>query len=622
MSLRTIDNTLTGSLLLESEHHKCKLQQVCNLESGKQLMSVSTLTNNECKQIIISANSINITKLKTYDPQVRDAYRLCVIDTKLAKLLWKRLQNIIKPLKVVPYGIGVNKYAKWYPFAINECFRISKYEPGSIGFAHHYDSQTTKDELTRSALSVVIYLNDGYDGGKTMFYDSKHSVSNVTVKEEMKIVGLKNYTVHEVKQNIGTAVIFEHSLLHSASPITKSCKYVLRGDVMYKSVEIIPKSVSYDEYRIYRKCMKLFREAQNQELKGNYALAGQLYEKSQSIRITYDKPDKLYTVIWLYVYEFLDYRSVIRCMKVNNMHYVLLTSHRSAYHNHIRKTKKTQYIAPYIPLFLKKKNNICIFKFIDTNYFLQKQTACLRVIAMYALYAFGNTKQSYVASYDSVNKTILKCTLTWLLTCAFYNITCCGKVIKLRNGVKNIDDNFLGSSGIMHGTNTYREGKEVMIRHSSLEINDTKYYDSLPRFIKPGRTVFNVRRLYNQYTDCSDTYCRSHDNYNCESNREWDINNLIFDFNKHKLDITPCKGCYNCKSLQPHQSAYLVDITNVAESFFHAGASCVGCKTRSKTTSTETTFICNKLVNAVHIIISIKNNMVYVKTHYDAIDSL
>ncbi len=616
-SLRTIDHTITKQLLTEYKDHDCKLSKIHTLESKKVLLEVSSLlTPDECIFMYARLGGFEVKSALDF----REASRSCVIDTKLAKSLWRRLRHIIKPLRVTPYGIGVNKYAKWYPYGINECFRLSLYQTGSSGFAYHYDSQLTTNEYTRSALFVFIYLNDRYNGGKTEFFDNTNQVYNVTPDQEIKINGgIDKYTKYNVNQSVGNAVIFEHSLLHCSTPITSSTKYVLRTDVLYKSIEYIPKSINYNEYRQYRKCLKLFREAQNKELDGDYKLAGMLYEKSLSMRINYDEYSnvKYNTDIWKIIYKFLNWQSLIRCTIVNNFHYVLITSCNTYERCASDKISNGKYYFtyPYIPTFISRYGTTCKFHYSNKDYFLLKLDQCLQVIAMYALFQFGNSNDynDYIASYDSKDNTLIKCSLTWLLTCAFYNFTCNGQVFNIsklklfKRGTKiNIDSSFI---------NNIKIDRNNWI----LNIQDFKYIESLKQFKTPGHTILNLERKYNRVTQCDENICNNTVNHT--SNRKILVNNLIFDFKKHKLDIKSCTGCYHCKNIFEHEQAFIVNIKKLElKSFHHAGSICVAHhKPYSVTTSTKTTFEYNKLIDTIHIIVSIKNNQVYVRTNFDAI---
>jgi prolyl 4-hydroxylase len=71
-----------------------------------------------------------------------------------------------------------------------------------------------------SRLSVLIYLNDDYEGGHTNFLDGNNKQGPTKI-------------AFSVQPVTGTAIIFEHHLLHEGEILKKGVKYILRTDIMY-----------------------------------------------------------------------------------------------------------------------------------------------------------------------------------------------------------------------------------------------------------------------------------------------------------------------------------------------------------------------------------------------------
>src|SRR5207249_1948500 len=78
-------------------------------------------------------------------------------------------------------------------------------------FAPHYDGAYRRSATERSELTLMVYLNNDFTGGKTAFHDFNASATPRT----------------------GTALLFQHRLLHEGCVVTSGIKYVLRSDVMY-----------------------------------------------------------------------------------------------------------------------------------------------------------------------------------------------------------------------------------------------------------------------------------------------------------------------------------------------------------------------------------------------------
>ena len=76
----------------------------------------------------------------------------------------------------------------------------------------HKDGPWTEDGLT-SQLTLLIYLNDGFVGGDTDFRDFR-----VVPKQ-------------------GDALLFVHDTWHEGAAVESGVKYVLRSDVLYRSID-------------------------------------------------------------------------------------------------------------------------------------------------------------------------------------------------------------------------------------------------------------------------------------------------------------------------------------------------------------------------------------------------
>lgn len=96
----------------------------------------------------------------------------------------------------------------------NERFRGYRYRNGQR-FAPHFDGAYFRPETPRgregSQLTLLFYLNDGFEGGETKLLDY-----------EIAIAPKK-----------GSLLLFEHAILHEGCAVTSGTKYVLRSDAMY-----------------------------------------------------------------------------------------------------------------------------------------------------------------------------------------------------------------------------------------------------------------------------------------------------------------------------------------------------------------------------------------------------
>lgn len=165
------------------------------------------LSVDECADIIEETESmgyglapINTRMGPRMAPNVRNNTRVMVDDCDRADDIWHRVREKI------PSRLGL-----WEATGLNERWRFYRYAPGQR-FRWHHDGSYRRSGYERSLLSFIVYLNDDFMGGETRF----------------EFQGAK------IQPRRGTALVFEHPLLHEGSPPRVGTKYVMRSDVMYR----------------------------------------------------------------------------------------------------------------------------------------------------------------------------------------------------------------------------------------------------------------------------------------------------------------------------------------------------------------------------------------------------
>ncbi len=93
----------------------------------------------------------------------------------------------------------------------NPRLRLYRYGPGERHGAH-WDTQVELAGGVRSLLTLVFYLNDGFEGGDTDFPELERRVT----------------------PRAGRALLFQHRILHEATAVLEGEKLVLRTDVLYR----------------------------------------------------------------------------------------------------------------------------------------------------------------------------------------------------------------------------------------------------------------------------------------------------------------------------------------------------------------------------------------------------
>lgn len=134
-------------------------------------------------------------------PDVRNNTRVMFDDPALAALVLERVRS----------ALPERLERDWVLCGANERLRCYRYEPGQF-FAPHFDGAFHRSPDERSLLTLLVYLNHCEAGGETRFLDLELSVAPTP----------------------GTALLFNHHLLHEGAEVKAGLKYALRSDVMYR----------------------------------------------------------------------------------------------------------------------------------------------------------------------------------------------------------------------------------------------------------------------------------------------------------------------------------------------------------------------------------------------------
>ncbi|NTX07808.1 2OG-Fe(II) oxygenase [Myxococcus sp. CA051A] len=168
------------------------------------------LTDDECRALVErieeagpTAAPITTSSGFVMRPDIRNNTRVMFDDYELADLLFQRISPH------VPRRLE----RQWELSGTNERLRCYRYDAGQY-FAPHFDGAFVRDRDERSLLTFMVYLNDCTHGGATNFLSLDRSVTPRT----------------------GTALLFNHHLLHEGAEVTAGRKYALRTDLMYRRI--------------------------------------------------------------------------------------------------------------------------------------------------------------------------------------------------------------------------------------------------------------------------------------------------------------------------------------------------------------------------------------------------
>jgi hypothetical protein len=133
------------------------------------------------------------------DLEVRSNTRVMWDDADEANSLFERVDAAIPRRLSGAQLVGVNPRLRLY-----------RYGPGERHGAH-WDTVVELAGGVRSLVTLVFYLNDGFEGGETDFPE----------------LGTR------IVPKTGRALMFQHRVLHEAMAVVRGEKYVLRTDVLY-----------------------------------------------------------------------------------------------------------------------------------------------------------------------------------------------------------------------------------------------------------------------------------------------------------------------------------------------------------------------------------------------------
>ncbi|MCI0661328.1 MAG: 2OG-Fe(II) oxygenase [Acidobacteria bacterium] len=172
------------------------------------LTITSVLTSEECSYWIDRIKDegtqpapINTFRGQVVSAQVRGNRRVMFDDPGWAEILFDRVRTEA-PLRI--HGMQLS--------GVNERLRCYEYRVGQH-FAPHRDGVFVRDDNEYSCYTYMVYLNEGFAGGETLFF-----------VEPEKIIVPKT----------GMGLLFQHPIIHAGCEVKTGTKYAIRTDLMYR----------------------------------------------------------------------------------------------------------------------------------------------------------------------------------------------------------------------------------------------------------------------------------------------------------------------------------------------------------------------------------------------------
>jgi len=282
-----------GERLPDKVNHNIFISNDPKIANPQPILTIQNFITEEERLHLLSETRGKFRSLEgEYLPSQRESERCLILSDVLIEPLYKRIEQLMEKHEDIrqmltadhlrPQGFKV--LGTWEPQKLNNCSRFIRYPENSIGVVAHRDSTSIFDVITRSIMTIIIYLDDDYEGGETRFLLSHgRREENELVAEEIESGTEEYYTYKPVKCS---AAIFHHNIIHEGRPIRGAEKNIIRNDIVYKNVAPTEQDSQFESYK---EACNYFMKAVQQQRDGKVALASEYYERSASIRQFQDK---------------------------------------------------------------------------------------------------------------------------------------------------------------------------------------------------------------------------------------------------------------------------------------------------------------------------------------------
>ena len=250
---------------------KSQIERTDLMPDNQCLVLYNVFSKDECQQLINQGEKHGFGHInESYHPNQRNNLRIIILNDQFKNELWNRIiehvedqliinENYHKTLHTTGSTKGI-----WQKYALNERFRLCKYNPGNF-FRKHYDDGFHPDfNMVRTMKTCMVYLNEEFEGGETIFY-----VKNGKNIDEIKL-----------KPKTGMCLIFNQKILHEGFDVFHGVKYFIRTDIYYnRTSEYHKQELSNDQ----KSAIELYKKAIDLENDNNIPEATKYYISATKI---------------------------------------------------------------------------------------------------------------------------------------------------------------------------------------------------------------------------------------------------------------------------------------------------------------------------------------------------
>jgi NAD+ synthetase len=181
-------------------------------------------------------------KAATFDATTEKvgSYRATTCNEDFAAALWQRLVPNLPVLRFADKSgptTDWGNYPVWRAVGVSPVMRFIKYTEGGL-LVPHYDAPFDYHDGKRTLMSLVLYLTDNTraEGGATRFIRDPQFGMPL---DERNLDDWTRYAKPEdvllrVKPRAGSALVFDHRLLHDSEPLLGGVKIIMRTDIIFE----------------------------------------------------------------------------------------------------------------------------------------------------------------------------------------------------------------------------------------------------------------------------------------------------------------------------------------------------------------------------------------------------
>lgn len=219
--------------------------KIMNLPKGDGFEISDLLSDSERKELLGQANehgwqAVGIDGIASHyrEGDKIGSFRASSFSPEFAKVLWNRISPFLQNPKVISEDTPTDwdgSYV-WRPIGISPLFRFIKYTSGGL-LVPHYDGPFIYPNDQRTLMSLVVYLNtENIQGGLTRFIKDPQLDKPLSQKDysDWQRFATKEEVLFFIDPNPGSAIVFDHRILHDSSEITGAGeKVIIRSDIVF-----------------------------------------------------------------------------------------------------------------------------------------------------------------------------------------------------------------------------------------------------------------------------------------------------------------------------------------------------------------------------------------------------